>query len=57
MSSLRSKYEILENNFLELVKAVKDNNQELEIFDGKWEFFWIVLMKKPEILKIMWAVV
>ena len=39
MSSLKSKYEILENNFLELVKAVKDNNQELEIFDGKREFF------------------
>ena len=40
MSSLKSKYEILENNFLELVKAVKDNNQELEIFDGKREFFF-----------------
>ena len=53
MSSLKSKYEILENNFLELVKAVKDNNQELEIFDGKREFFWIVLMKKQEILKTM----
>ena len=39
MSSLKSKYEILENNFLELVKAVKDNSQELEIFDGKREFF------------------
>ena len=39
MSSLKSKYEILENNFLELVKEVKDNNQELEIFDGKREFF------------------
>ena len=39
MSSLKSKYEILENNFLELVKAVKDNNQELEIFDGNREFF------------------
>ena len=39
MSSLKSKYEILENNFLELVKAVKDNNQELENFDGKREFF------------------
>ena len=26
MSSLKSKYEILENNFLELVKAIKYNN-------------------------------
>ena len=39
MSSLKTKYEILEENFLELVKAVKDNNQELENFDGKREFF------------------
>ena len=39
MSSLKTKYEILEENFLELVKAVKDNSQELEIFDGKREFF------------------
>ena len=26
MSSLKTKYEILEDNFLQLVKAVKDNN-------------------------------
>ena len=39
MSSLKSKYEILEENFLQLVKAVKDNNEELENFDGKREFF------------------
>ena len=46
MSSLKSKYEILENNFLELVKAVKDNNQELEIFDGKREFFFFFFDEK-----------
>ena len=39
MSSLKTKYEILEESFLQLVKAVKDNNQELENFDGKREFF------------------
>ena len=39
MSSLKSKYEILEENFLQLVKAVNDNNQELENFDGKREYF------------------
>ena len=38
-SNLKNKYEILEENFLQLVKAVKENNQELEIFDGKREFF------------------
>ena len=39
MSSLKTKYEIMEESFLQLVKAVKDNNQELENFDGKREFF------------------
>ena len=39
MSSLKTKYEILEENYLQLVKAVKDNNTELGVFDGKREMF------------------
>ena len=51
MSSLKSKYEILENNFLELVKAVKDNNQELENFDGKREFFLNAIDEKARTIE------
>ena len=51
MSSLKTKYEILEENFLQLVKAVKDNNQELENFDGKIEFFLNAIDEKARQLE------
>ena len=46
MSNLKTKYEILEENFIQLVKAVKDNKQDLEIFDGKREFFFYSIDEK-----------
>ena len=51
MSSLKTKYEILEENFLQLVKAVKDNNQELENFDGKREFFLNAIDEKARTIE------
>ena len=50
-SNLKSKYEILEENFLQLVKAVQDNNQELEIFDGKREFFLNAIDEKARTIE------
>ena len=51
MSSLKTKYEILEENFLQLIKAVHDNNQELDNFDGKREQFLNTIDEKARQLE------
>ena len=51
MSSLKTKYEILEENFLQLIKAVHDNNQELDNFDGKREKFLNTIDEKARQLE------